>query len=70
MLTVREQILEFYVRGLNGSQIAEQLQLSPHTVRQHTASIRASLDSRTIAEAVWQAHLLGFLSHGEMAATG
>jgi DNA-binding CsgD family transcriptional regulator len=48
-------------RGLGDREIAEQLQLSPHTVHRHVANIRGKLGSPSRTAAVAEATRLGLL---------
>lgn len=62
-LTAREQeILEMVAAGLPNSVLADQLFLSPHTVKFHLRNINAKLASRNRTEAVARARKLGLLA--------
>jgi PAS domain S-box-containing protein len=61
-LTPRERdVLRLAVGGLSGPQIAEELALSPETVKNHFAHIRAKLGVRNRTAAVAQAIHLGLI---------
>lgn len=55
------EILGYVARGLGDREIAEQLQLSPHTVHRHVANIRRKLASASRTAAVAEAARLGLL---------
>jgi pimeloyl-ACP methyl ester carboxylesterase/DNA-binding CsgD family transcriptional regulator len=55
------EILACVARGLGDREIAEQLQLSPHTVHRHVANIRQKLGSPSRTAAVAEAARLGLL---------
>ncbi|HET6568081.1 MAG TPA: LuxR C-terminal-related transcriptional regulator, partial [Rhodothermales bacterium] len=60
-LTRRErEVLELIARGLNNSQIAELLYISPKTVRNHVTNILGKLDVRDRAKAIVTAREAGF----------
>jgi pimeloyl-ACP methyl ester carboxylesterase/DNA-binding CsgD family transcriptional regulator len=62
LLSRREcEILACVARGLGDREIAEQLQLSPHTVHRHVANIRGKLGSPSRTAAVAEATRLGLL---------
>ena len=48
--------------GSTNREIAEQLFLSPHTVKEHTSSLYRKLSVRNRAEAVQKAQRLGLIS--------
>jgi DNA-binding NarL/FixJ family response regulator len=61
-LTPREeQVLALLVEGLSNREIAEQLSLSPHTVKFHLASLMDKLDATSRTEAVIRAIRLGLV---------
>jgi LuxR family maltose regulon positive regulatory protein len=61
-LTDREQeILELLAAGLTNREIAEQLVISPETVKKHTGSIYGKLAVRSRREAVARARKLALL---------
>jgi len=63
LLSSRErEILACVSRGLGDREIAEQLQLSSHTVHRHVANIRRKLGSPSRTAAVVEATRLGLLS--------
>jgi DNA-binding CsgD family transcriptional regulator len=62
LLSSRErEILARVARGLGDREIAEQLQLSSHTVHRHVANIRRKLGSPSRTAAVAEAARLGLL---------
>jgi pimeloyl-ACP methyl ester carboxylesterase/DNA-binding CsgD family transcriptional regulator len=62
LLSGRErEVLDCVARGLGDREIAEQLQLSPHTVHRHVANIRHKLGSPSRTAAVAEASRLGLL---------
>ena len=62
-LTERErEVLELIAGGSTNREIAEQLFLSPHTVKEHTSSLYRKLSVRNRAEAVQKAQRLGLIS--------
>ena len=62
LLSRRErEILACVAHGLGDREIAEQLQLSPHTVHRHVANIRRKLGATSRTAAVAQATRLGLL---------
>jgi pimeloyl-ACP methyl ester carboxylesterase/DNA-binding CsgD family transcriptional regulator len=64
-LSVRErEVLELIAGGLDNNQIAEQLELSEKTVRNHINSIFAKLDVPTRAQAIVRARDAGFGRRG------
>ncbi|MEZ0293074.1 MAG: response regulator transcription factor, partial [Solirubrobacteraceae bacterium] len=59
-LTERErEVLDLIAGGATNREIAEQLFLSPHTVKEHTSSLYRKLSVRNRAEAVQKAQRLG-----------
>jgi DNA-binding CsgD family transcriptional regulator len=61
-LTPRElEVLTLAARGLSGPQMAEELMLSPETVKNHFAHVRAKLGVPTRAAAVARAIQLGLI---------
>jgi len=62
-LTGRERdVLERVAAGATNREIALELHLSPHTVKEHTSALYRKLDVRNRAEAVQKAQRLGLLS--------
>lgn len=62
LLSRRErEILDCIAHGLGDREIAEQLQLSPHTVHRHVANIRRKLGATSRTAAVAQAARLGLV---------
>ena len=62
-LTARErEVLVHVAGGATNREIAEELHLSPHTVKEHTSALYRKLDVRNRAEAVQRAQRLGLLS--------
>ncbi len=62
-LTEREQdVLSGIATGATNREIAAQLHLSPHTVKEHTSAVYRKLEVRNRAEAVQRAQRLGLLS--------
>jgi len=62
-LTDRElEVLDLIGSGSTNREIAEQLFLSPHTVKEHTSSLYRKLQVRNRAEAVQKAQRLGLIS--------
>jgi DNA-binding NarL/FixJ family response regulator len=63
LLTERErEVLEAIAAGSTNREIAEQLYLSPHTVKEHTSAVYRKLQARNRAEAVQRAQRIGLLS--------
>jgi DNA-binding NarL/FixJ family response regulator len=62
-LSERErEVLDLIGSGATNREIAEQLFLSPHTVKEHTSSLYRKLSVRNRAEAVQKAQRLGLIS--------
>ena len=62
-LTERErEVLDLIAGGSTNREIAEQLFLSPHTVKEHSSSLYRKLSVRNRAEAVQKAQRLGLIS--------
>jgi two-component system response regulator DesR len=62
LLTERErEVLDLIAAGSTNKEIAEQLYLSPHTVKEHTSALYRKLRARNRAEAVQRAQRLGLL---------
>jgi two-component system response regulator DesR len=62
-LTERErEVLDLIAGGSTNREIAEQLFLSPHTVKEHSSSLYRKLQVRNRAEAVQKAQRLGLIS--------
>ncbi len=62
-LSGRERdVLGLIARGATNREIAAELQLSPHTVKDHTSSLYRKLGARNRAEAVQRAQRLGLLA--------
>ena len=62
-LTARERdVLALVARGATNREIAAELFLSPHTVKEHTSALYRKLGVRNRAEAVQRAQRLGLLS--------
>ena len=55
-------MLASVARGATNREIAAELHLSPHTVKEHTSALYKKLDVRNRAEAVQRAQRLGLLS--------
>jgi DNA-binding NarL/FixJ family response regulator len=61
-LTERErEVLGLIAAGSTNREIAEQLYLSPHTVKEHTSALYRKLEARNRAEAVQRAQRIGLL---------
>ena len=62
-LSERERtVLELMASGATNPEIAEQLHLSKHTVKEHTSAVYRKLEVRNRTEAVQRAQRLGLLS--------
>ena len=62
LLTERERgVLDLIAAGSTNREIAEQLYLSPHTVKEHTSALYRKLGARNRAEAVGRAQQIGLL---------
>ena len=62
-LTEREvEVLRYLALGWDTNSIAEEMGLSPHTVRNHSTNLRRKLDVRSSLEAVMVAVRLGVLT--------
>jgi two-component system response regulator DesR len=62
VLSGRErEVLERVAAGATNREIAAQLHLSPHTVKEHTSALYRKLEVRNRAEAVQRAQRLGLL---------
>ena len=62
MLTERErEVLTLIAAGSTNREIAEQLYLSPHTVKEHTSAVYRKLGARNRAEAVQRAQRIGLI---------
>jgi two-component system response regulator DesR len=62
-LSEREQgVLQLIATGATNREIAEQLYLSPHTVKEHTSAVYRKLSVRNRTEAVKRAERLGLLA--------
>jgi len=63
LLTERErEVLDLIAAGSTNREIAEQLFLSPHTVKEHTSALYRKLRARNRAEAVQRAQRMGLLA--------
>ena len=63
MLSERErEVLELIAAGSTNREIASELYLSPHTVKEHTSALYRKLGARNRAEAVQRAQRIGLLS--------
>jgi DNA-binding NarL/FixJ family response regulator len=61
-LTERErEVLDLIARGATNPEIARELFLSPHTVKEHTSALYRKLGARNRAEAVQRAQRVGLL---------
>lgn len=62
LLSERErEVLSLIAAGCTNREIAEQLYLSPHTVKEHTSALYRKLSARNRAEAVQLAQRMGLL---------
>ncbi len=62
-LSERErEVLALMAEGLTNPEIAGQLHLSPHTIKEHTSSLYRKLEVRNRTEAVQKAQRLGLLA--------
>ena len=62
ILTERErEVLDLIAAGSTNREIADQLYLSPHTVKEHTSALYRKLGARNRAEAVQRAQRIGLL---------
>ena len=62
LLTERErEVLDLIAAGSTNREIAEELYLSPHTVKEHTSAVYRKLHARNRAEAVQLAQRIGLL---------
>jgi len=62
-LSARErEVVDLIASGATNREIAEQLFLSPHTVKEHTSAIYRKLGVRNRAEAVTRAQRLGLIA--------
>jgi DNA-binding NarL/FixJ family response regulator len=62
-LSTRErEVLELVATGATNREIAAQLHLSPHTVKEHTSAVYRKLEARNRADAVLRAQRLGILA--------
>jgi ATP/maltotriose-dependent transcriptional regulator MalT len=56
-----QQVLALIATGSTNREIAAQLYLSPHTVKEHTSTLYRKLKARNRAEAVQRAQRIGLL---------
>jgi DNA-binding NarL/FixJ family response regulator len=62
-LSQREQeVLKLVATGATNREIAAQLHLSPHTVKEHTSALYRKLEARNRADAVQRAQRMGILA--------
>ena len=62
-LSKREkEVLEYISHGYTDKEIAEQLYLSLHTIRDHRYNLKEKLDGRNAANMIRKAWELGYLS--------
>ena len=65
-LTVRElEVLHYLALGWEIAYIADEMVVSPHTVRNHSTNLRRKLDVRSSLEAVMAAVRMGVSTFGE-----
>jgi two-component system response regulator DesR len=57
-----QQVLELVATGATNREIATELHLSPHTVKEHTSALYRKLEARNRADAVQRAQRLGILA--------
>jgi two-component system response regulator DesR len=57
------QVLTLISTGATNNEIAEQLFLSPHTVKEHASALYRKLGVRNRAEAVQRGHRLGLTAY-------
>jgi two-component system response regulator DesR len=63
VLTERETVvLKLIATGATNREIAADLHLSPHTVKEHASALYRKLEARNRADAVLRAQRLGILS--------
>jgi len=63
LLSERErEVLDLIAGGSTNREIAEELYLSPHTVKEHTSALYRKLRARNRAEAVQRAQRIGLLA--------
>ncbi len=63
LLSERErEVLELISAGSTNREIAQQLYLSPHTVKEHTSALYRKLGARNRADAVQRAQRIGLLA--------
>ena len=63
LLSERErEVLGLIAAGSTNREIAEQLYLSPHTVKEHTSALYRKLGARNRADAVQRAQRIGVLA--------
>jgi two-component system response regulator DesR len=60
--TREQQVLELVATGATNREIASELHLSPHTVKEHTSALYRKLEARNRADAVQRAQRLGILA--------
>jgi DNA-binding NarL/FixJ family response regulator len=62
-LSSRElEVLQLVATGATNREIAEQLHLSPHTIKEHTSALYRKLEARNRADAVQRAQRMGLLA--------
>ena len=65
-MTARDdEVLRYLALGWEVAHIVAGMELSPHTVRNHSTNLRRKLDVRSSLEAVMAAIRLGVLTFGE-----